>query len=157
MKDELKSCIIKEGVWLKSKSYAMKIQGKYDKKKNIFIRDKIVEKVAGKGVKECVKEDCLTYDKHVECLNKADKIDLKRKTIVKQNIIKSDKHKLQTISMTKVGLSCFDIKRMVNDDNTTTRPFGYIERSEDIDFSGVLNSEETDNFIKNLETIVESL
>ena len=71
MKDELKSCIIKEGVWLKSKSYALKIQGKYDKKTKVFHRNEIVEKVAGKGIKECVKNVNLSYEKHFECLNKA--------------------------------------------------------------------------------------
>ena len=123
MKDECESFIIKEGVFLKSKSYALKMQGKYDKKeKKVYMHD-VVEKITGKGVKNCVREKNLSFKKHVEALNKGNLLvdsnnkklkDRQRKIIVKQNVIKSSKHTLNSISMEKVGLSFFDIKRQVN-------------------------------------------
>ena len=158
MKDELKSCIIKEGVWLKSKSYALKIQGKYDKKTKVFHRNEIVEKVAGKGIKECVRDANLSYEKHFECLNKAflkSVVDSNRKTIVKQNIIRSHEHKLQTISMSKVALSAFDIKRKIDRNNITTRPFGYVDVNDlfnnvnDKSKQFFLTAEEVDVFLQN--------
>ena len=69
MKDELGSRLLKSACLLKSKSYALKIQGETDKKGKIKNRLKTVEKTTGKGVKECVRQRHLAFDTYVKALN----------------------------------------------------------------------------------------
>ena len=49
--------------------YIYCVQRKYDKETKTFIRDKIVENVASKGIRKCVVGADLTYEKHYECLD----------------------------------------------------------------------------------------
>ena len=50
-----------------------------------------------------------------------------RKIVIRQNMIISQQHTLKTVTMEKIALSGFDIKRLVLNDNIHTLPHGHYE------------------------------
>jgi hypothetical protein len=175
MKDETKSRPIRREVALRPKSYGIEIEGKV--KDNVTVSKEVIEKTAGKGVKDSVRREHLTIDRHVEALAltagcyalnhpyvlgdesliQKIKEGKERKIIIKQNLIRSRKHELQTISMEKVGLSGFDIKRIVEPDNINTLPYGHVKytpRNDDDEEHNILNEWEDWNVDDNDPIVV---
>ena len=105
-KDEFNSKIITEFVGLRSKLYSLKVQD--DKEKKV-----------AKGVKMCV------IKKELNFKNYKDTLDYETQTRRKMNFIKSMKHQVNTIEMTKVALSCYDNKRFILDDGITSYAYGH--------------------------------
>jgi hypothetical protein len=105
-KDEFNSKIITEFVGLRSKLYSLKVQD--DKEKKV-----------AKGVKMCV------IKKELKFKDYKDTLDYETETTRKMNFIRSMKHQVNTIEMTKVALSCYDNKRFLLDDGITSYAYGH--------------------------------
>ena len=82
---------------------------------------KIVEKKTAKGVKLSVKETHLKYRHYYDCLKSFCRY------IVKQNLIRSKTHTINTIHSVKIGLSTFDTKRWLCENGEDTLAFGHYE------------------------------
>ena len=110
-KDELNGKIITEFVGLRSKLYSLKTQDGKEKK-------------VAKGVKMCV------IKKELKFKNYKDTLDYENETKRNMNFIKSMKHKINTINISKVALSCYDNKRFILDDGYTTLSYGHCRIQE---------------------------
>ncbi|KYN01408.1 hypothetical protein ALC62_07801 [Cyphomyrmex costatus] len=86
--------------------YALRVQGKKDRKK-------------AKGVKSNVVARSITFDDYTKCLN--DVIEMTRR----QSCIRSKLHEVYTISETKIALSPHDDKRYIVLGSTDTLPWGH--------------------------------
>ncbi|XP_071575633.1 uncharacterized protein [Temnothorax nylanderi] len=106
MKDENNGAIMTEFVGLRAKMYALRVDGKKDCKK-------------AKGVKNNVVARTITFDDYTRCLR--DEIEMTRS----QSCIRSKKHKVYTVSETKIALSPYDDKRYIIPDSTDTLPWGH--------------------------------
>lgn len=104
MKDENNGVIMFQFIGLRSKMYS------------IDVPDKITKKI--KGVKKAAIRK-ITFQDFYDCLF--------NNTIlsIKQNLIRSQKHEVYTVEQTKIALSPFDDKRVINYLNTDTLPWGY--------------------------------
>lgn len=105
MKDEMKGQIILEFIGLRSKMYAIKLYQNFIKKI--------------KGVKKSALKS-IVFEDFYECLFNY----VERK--VEQHLIRSQKHEVFTIKQTKVALSPFDDKRIINTISTDTIPWGFL-------------------------------
>ncbi|XP_071648502.1 uncharacterized protein [Temnothorax longispinosus] len=106
MKDENNGAIMTEFVGLRTKMYALRVDGKKDTKK-------------AKGVKSNFIARTITFNDYTRCLN--DEIEMTRP----QSCIRSKMHKVYTISETKIALSPYDDKRYIVPDSTDTLPWGH--------------------------------
>ncbi|KYM93980.1 hypothetical protein ALC62_15425 [Cyphomyrmex costatus] len=106
MKDENNGAIMTEFVGLRAKMYALRVDGKKDKKK-------------AKGVKSSAVARTITFDDYTRCLN--EEIEMTRR----QSCIRSKLHQVYTVSEKKVALSPYDDKRYVVPDSTETLPWGH--------------------------------
>lgn len=108
MKDENVGKIMTHFIGLRAKLYLLKLQGGYVWKR-------------AKGVKKCILKRQIDYDDYYKCL-----FDEKCVT-VKQNTIKSVKHRLYSVSCMKKALDPFDDKRFILDDKINTLAWGHCE------------------------------
>ncbi|XP_019700896.2 uncharacterized protein LOC109504655 [Harpegnathos saltator] len=106
MKDENNGAIMTEFVGLRAKMYALKVDSKNDTKK-------------AKGVKTNVVARTITFDDYMQCLR--DEVEKQRH----QSCIRSEMHKVYTVSELKTALSPYDDKRYIVPDSTDTLPWGH--------------------------------
>ncbi|XP_050516328.1 uncharacterized protein LOC126891188 [Diabrotica virgifera virgifera] len=134
MKDENNGCIMTDYIGLRSKLYTTKaattdndiekLRGKLkeqeyeDDEIDNIIRNYGVTKKA-KGVKKSVVNTKITFEDYVECL---DTFTTKTAT---QNLIRSDKHQVYSITQSKIALSSNDDKRQHIQGSYDTLPFGH--------------------------------
>jgi hypothetical protein len=104
-KDELASKKIKKFIGLRSKMYAFEAEDDVQKKL--------------KGIKKYVLRKEITIADYEQCL-------FKNKTFChEQSLIRSRKHKLETITQKKISLSPNDTKRKILDDGISTYAHGH--------------------------------
>ncbi|XP_024882124.1 uncharacterized protein LOC112461203 [Temnothorax curvispinosus] len=106
MKDENDGAVMTEFVGLRSKMYALRVEGKSDTKKI-------------KGIKRNVVARTITFDDYVCCLNDA------IRQFRRQSCIRSTAHEVHTVSELKLALSPYDDKRYVVPDSYDTLPWGH--------------------------------
>ena len=117
MKDELQSMILEEFVGLRPKCYSLLSRGSV--KDNVIQDMDFHHSSTSKGVQKEVKKVHLRHYHYKDSLFKL------KIMLVKQNIIKSKQHTIYTYHITKVGLSCFDTKRWIEEDNIHTLAYGH--------------------------------
>ena len=106
MKDENNGCIMTEFVGLRSKMYAIRVEGKDKTKKS-------------KGVKRNIVKNRITFEDYIDCLhNNSGKI-------ISQNLIQSKNHNLHSVKQFKIALSPHDDKRFLINSNYHTLPWGH--------------------------------
>ena len=103
-KDECLSKLLFEFSALKSKAYAIRVEGEGEKKR-------------AKGVKSSVVNKTIKFDDYVACLEN------EREISRKQNYIRSKLHKVYTVCEEKIALSYFDNKRYLIKNCTDTLPW----------------------------------
>jgi hypothetical protein len=110
-KDEANGKIITEFIGLRPKLYSYIVEGEdHDHKR-------------AKGIKKNVIENHITHENYRKALFGNTKDELIKN--VKFNIIKSQNHVINSVSVDKIGLSCMDNKRYVWDDNINTYAIGH--------------------------------
>jgi hypothetical protein len=105
MKDENKGKVMEEFVGLRSKMYAIKVDGEKDTKKS-------------KGVKKSTVKNEITFDNYKDCL------DNKTEHYRTMNLIRSKEHDIYSIEVNKKVLSPHDDKRYILEDGKSTLPWG---------------------------------
>ncbi len=110
-KDECNGVPISEFVGLRSKMYAFTYSPE----------NKLKEKKTAKGIKKNV----IKKDIHFDGYKKAIFEEGKEVQFATMNCIRSKRHQLMTIRINKIGLSCYDNKRWVLDDNINTLAYGH--------------------------------
>ena len=134
MKDELKGIAAEEVVGLRPKLYSIlykrvvyyelnefgeeeevKHTSNSSFKKVIYMNDKMT----AKGIKESVKRAHLRHSQYVDALKTLSTYN------VQQNLLKSKKHTIYSISIKKVGLNAFDDKRWICQDGIHTLAHGH--------------------------------
>ena len=121
-KDEVAGKFIQEFVALKPKMYSLKMCESGEECKR------------AKGVPRSHVAQHFRHDMYLDCL--------KNKTVEKCtfNTIRSQKHKIHTYKVCKIGLSCFDSKRYMLADGINTLPYGHKDiPSLPPDISGATN------------------
>ncbi|XP_070526566.1 uncharacterized protein [Cardiocondyla obscurior] len=106
MKDENNGAIMTEFIRLRSKMYALRVDGKSDTKKI-------------KGVKNNIVAKTIAFDDYVRCLR--EEIEMTRQ----QTCIRSKLHEVYTIREKKIALSPYDDKRYIVPGSTKTLPWGH--------------------------------
>ena len=110
-KDEANGKIIEEFIGLRPKSYSYLIEGdKAEHKRSKGFKKNMIEKVI------------LHEDFRKALFGKTEKEIIQK---VNFNIIKSKNHVLNSVTVNKIGLSCFDNKRYVCDNNIDTLAIGH--------------------------------
>ena len=105
MKDECQGRTMTEFVGLRAKMYSYKVDGESVTKKIKGLSRSVIRRI--------------TFDDFTNCL-------FNKETLTKQqHLIRSKKHELFTIKQSKVALSPYDDKRIINYINTDTKPWGY--------------------------------
>ncbi len=110
-KDETNGTPISEFVGLRSKMYGF----------TYCIDSKLKEKKTAKGIKKYV----IKKDIHFQNYKDAIFSEGKEKQFATMNCIRSKRHQLMTVRINKIGLSCYDNKRWVCDDNINTLAYGH--------------------------------
>lgn len=110
-KDETNGIPITEFVGLRSKMYSFT----YEKNNEIH------EKKTAKGIKKGVVEKDITFNNYKQALTEKDKY----VQFAKMSSIRSKKHELYSLTLNKIGLSTYDNKRYVCDDNINTLAHGH--------------------------------
>ena len=108
-KDELHGCCVTRFIGLRPKLYSFEF---IDKDGNICGKN------TAKGVQKAMKEH-LSFSDYERCLR-----EMTTKT-VSVNSIRSNKHKMFTYNIRKIGLSGFDDKRYFCDDGVKTLAHGH--------------------------------
>ena len=108
-KDELHGACMTRFVGLRPKLYSFEYLDE---------NGAVQAKNTAKGVQKVMKSR-LKFDDYMECLQS-----MRSKTI-SMNAIRSDKHKLFTYNVNKIGLSAFDDKRFICDDGVATFDHGH--------------------------------
>ncbi|XP_050519573.1 uncharacterized protein LOC126893427 [Diabrotica virgifera virgifera] len=130
MKDENNGRVMTEFIGLRSKMYSFKLYYKEEEraksieeaKRNQSFSQYIVNNIGvvkkAKGITSSALKH-ITFDDYYDCLF--------NKTIVevKQNVIQSKNHSVFTLNQTKIALSPFDDKRIINYVYTDTLPWGF--------------------------------
>ncbi|XP_072375164.1 uncharacterized protein [Diabrotica undecimpunctata] len=144
MKDENEGQIMTDYIGLRSKLYTTKVVITEDKieekrrklKEEEYEDDEIdaIIKIYGvtkkaKGVKKSVVNTKITFEDYVECLDNL------KKVYASQNLIRSDKHHVYTITQSKIALSPNDDKRHHLPESYDTLPWGHylIDSKMDVD------------------------
>ena len=117
MKDESNSITLEEFIGLRPKCYSFLFNGEV--KNNTIKSTNRNGKQAAKGTKKSVKDTHLRHNRY--------KVVQKTLSVVTvgQNIIKSKTHDVSTYHMKKIGLSAYDTKRWICDDNVHTLAHGH--------------------------------
>ena len=124
MKDEHKSLPINRVIALRSKSYALEVEGKVAE--NNIVNREYDEKYKNKSVSKKIMQRYCTLDDFERYLLAVGETNTKdRKLTIRQNLIKSRKCKLYNTNQQKVALAGFDLKRMICSDNIHTKALGY--------------------------------
>ena len=106
MKDECGGIPIIEFCGLRSKMYS-------------YIKENSLKKCCkAKGIKKNVVQKEIKHNNYIETLFN------KSRNLYKMNIIRSEKHILNTYEVNKIGLSCYDDKRYILEDGITTLAYG---------------------------------
>ncbi|XP_031639677.1 uncharacterized protein LOC116351684 [Contarinia nasturtii] len=105
-KDELNGEIITEFVGLRSKMYCVRSNGIEKMKK-------------AKGVKKYVLNKKITFKDYVNCITKNCSV------VRKQNMFRTKKHVVFSVTQSKVVLSPMDNKRYILENNVNTLPWGH--------------------------------
>ncbi len=108
--DELHGYSMKKFVGLRPKLYSYMYENK---------DGELVENHTAKGINKGVKKTKLSFADYEECLQK---LELKS---LSMNSIRSDHHKLYSLTTNKIGLSAFDDKRYICDDGISTLAHGH--------------------------------
>lgn len=134
MSDETAGRIVTDFVGLRAKLYTMRLlQDSNERKRK---RDQLEEdgceddEIAAalenegltkraKGVKKAIVQNKITFEDYIDCLNNYISMN------VRQNLIKSDKHKVFTITQKKIALSPHDDKRYIIKGSYSTLPWGH--------------------------------
>ena len=119
MKDEMAGAPIAEVVCLRPKMYS------------ILRADEVVLKKA-KGVKKNVVKKEIRHEHHKETLFSG------TEKTHSMNILRSEKHEIYGMRVTKTSLSPFDTKRWIEDDEVNTRAFGYNPPMTEEDFANIM-------------------
>ncbi|XP_031359107.1 uncharacterized protein LOC116182706 [Photinus pyralis] len=144
MKDENNGQIMTDYVGLRSKLYTTKVLSTKDDLIKLqqkleaeeYDEDEIATVIKNygltkkaKGIKKSVVETKITFDDYVECLET-----YKRKT-TSQNLIRTDKHQVYSITQSKIALSLEDDKRYLIPDSFNTLPWGHyaISKPQDVE------------------------
>ena len=124
MKDEHKSLPINRVIALRSKSYALEVEGKVVE--NNIVSREYDEKYKNKSVQKKIMQRYCTLNDFERYLLAVGETNTKnRKLTIRQNLIKSRKCKLYNANQQKVALAGFDLKRMICSDNIHTKALGY--------------------------------
>lgn len=110
MKDENHGVITTEFVGLRSKMFAYR---------RLCEREEDREKKRLKGIKRTVISKRITFNDYLECLRTFEYIERD------QRCIRSDKHRVYSITESKVALSPSDTKRYLIPNSTDTLPWGH--------------------------------
>jgi hypothetical protein len=110
-KDECSSIPISEFVGLRSKLYAFQYA----------VNGKTIEKKTCKGIKQYVVKKNIKFQNYKDALF----VEGKEQQYSSMNCIRSKNHKLISIKINKIGVSCFDNKRYIQDDNINTLAHGH--------------------------------
>ena len=128
-KDELNGIALKEFIGLRPKCYSLLFLG--------CVKDNVVktlqerEKQVGKGVRSNVLKRCLRHWHYRECHsqlsqdNSGNNNATGASVCIRQNIIKSQKHIIGSYHQRKIGLTAYDTKRWVEENNIDTLSFGH--------------------------------
>jgi len=110
MKDENNGTIMTEFVGLRTKMYALCVNGKKNTKKVIGVKSNVVART-------------ITFDDYTRCLQH--EIEMTRT----QSYIRSKLHEVYIISESKIALSPYDDKRYIVLDSTDTLPWEHYKIS----------------------------
>ena len=119
-KDTTKGAVIVEFVGNRPKLYSFVIEGEDEKLKKLKLER---ENKRAKGVKKNVIKNELKHENFKNALFGLAKNDQIQN--VSFNIIKSANHKLYSVKVEKIGISCLDIKKHILDDNVHTLAHGH--------------------------------
>jgi hypothetical protein len=120
MKDEAKGAIISEFIGLRPKLYSFIIEGDEAELKKLELKP---ENKKAKGIKSNVIKRIITHENYRKALFGTCKTEIIQN--VNFNIIKSNNHIINSVSVNKIGLSCLDNKRYVSNDNISTYAIGH--------------------------------
>ena len=112
-KDEAAGVPICEFVGLRSKMYS-------------YIKDNEKGGKTAKGIKKNVIKNNITHENYRDTLFNNKQMHHKTKTI------RSENHQLGSYEINKVSLSCFDDKRYIHDDGTTSYAYGHFKISDKV-------------------------
>jgi hypothetical protein len=115
-KDETNGLPIAEFVGLRSKMYAFKYA----------IDGKMKEKKTAKGIKKYVVKRDIHFQNYKDALF----IEGKEQQYSSMNCIRSKNHNLMSLKISKVGISCYDNKRFILDDNINTFAHGHYKTQQ---------------------------
>ncbi|KAF7996123.1 hypothetical protein HCN44_010379 [Aphidius gifuensis] len=118
MKDECNGKIMKEFIGLRSKAYSFLVENE-SCDNNVKLHKK------AKGVKKSSMKT-ITFEDYKNCVENHAKISRK------QNLIRSEKHQVYTITTEKIALSWDDDKRELIENKNYTLPWGYAQELRDI-------------------------
>ncbi|XP_044010177.1 uncharacterized protein LOC122853824 [Aphidius gifuensis] len=118
MKDECNGKIMKEFIGLRSKAYSFLVENE-SCDNNVKLHKK------AKGVKKSSMKT-ITFEDYKNCVENHAKISRK------QNLIRSEKHQVYTITTEKIALSWDDDKRELIKNKNYTLPWGYAQELRDI-------------------------
>lgn len=134
MKDENNGQIVTDFVGLRAKMYGVKLlKTPEDKEKEReklrrkgFDEDEIEEAIKNigitkksKGIKSSVVQTKITFDDYIKCLDNSEELN------INQNLIKSEKHQVHSVTQTKIALSPHDDKRYIKNVSYETLPWGH--------------------------------
>ena len=105
-KDEAAGIPIREFVGLRSKMYS-------------YIKDNQKEERTAKGIKKNIIKNNMKHEDYKKTLLNEEQMHHKMKTI------RSQKHQLGSYELNKVSLSCFDDKRYIHDNGTSSYAYGH--------------------------------
>ena len=105
-KDEASGIPIREFVGLRSKMYS-------------YVKDNLKEERTAKGIKKNVIKNNIKHEDYKKTLLKEEQMHHKMKTI------RSNKHQLGSYEINKVSLSCFDDKRYIHNNGTSSYAYGH--------------------------------
>ena len=111
MKDETHGIPIQEFVGLRPKMHSILYTE----------NDTLVKKKSAKGIKKSVTKRKLRHANYKECLFE------KRQTMTNMNQIRSERHEIYSIKLSKIGLSPYDDKRYILNDGMNTLAYGHYE------------------------------
>jgi hypothetical protein len=128
-KDECDGKAPSEFVGLRPKMYSLQIEeaelDKDQKKTGKMIK---TEKKTGKGIQRAFLKYNVTHADYRRCLLSSERADQQQHAAFQT--IRSDKHQIRSLEISKVGLCAFDNKRHLLDDGITSYSYGHYKIAE---------------------------